>query len=152
MSKQLNQKFSRTNYNFKTSVQRALKAAPMFGFLVFLICICSSAESKAKSPEYDPWYYVRHNEYEFVVPDKFQHFYGSAILTEMVGPMPALAFGVLKEIHDDTDGLVGFSMKDITADVLGIMSARFAQTEKVTLWLDWDPGEETLVLNFGIRL
>ncbi|MGH8014657.1 MAG: hypothetical protein ACREBV_00515 [Candidatus Zixiibacteriota bacterium] len=129
-----------------------IKAAIFLVFLALFLTFSPAEESQAKSPEHDPWYYVRDDAYRFIVPDKFQHFYGSAILTEVVGPMPALAFGVLKEIHDDDQALVGFSVKDITADVLGIMSARFARTEKVKLWLDWDPGQETLILNIGIRL
>jgi len=130
----------------------ALKASLFLGIVILVLTFASAEETKAKSPDHDPWYYVRDDAYKFTVPDKFQHFYGSAILTEMIGPMPALAFGLLKEVHDDSDALVGFSMKDITADILGVMSAKFARTEKVTLWLNWDPGEETLVLNFGIRL
>lgn len=141
MAKQFN--FSRLKFS---------KSALFFVLLVLGIFSFPAEESKAESPKYDPWYYVHSSEYDFIVPDKFQHFYGSAILTEIIGPMPALAFGMLKEVHDDTDKLVGFSMKDITADVLGIMSAKFARSENIKLWLDWDPAEETLVVNFGIRL
>ncbi|HEX2897955.1 MAG TPA: hypothetical protein VHP63_07900 [candidate division Zixibacteria bacterium] len=137
---------------FNLSRLKISKSALFFGLFLLGLFSFPAEESKAESPEYDPWYYVERDEMDFIVPDKFQHFYGSAVLTEIIGPMPALAFGMLKEIHDDTDGLVGFSMKDITADVLGIMSAKFARTKNVKLWLDWDPAEETLVVNFGIRL
>ncbi len=129
-----------------------LKAAFFFGLVMFVLTIAPAEETKAKSPDYDPWYYVNDQTYKFMVPDKFQHFYGSALLTEIIGPMPALALGVSKEVYDDSDALVGFSMKDIAADLLGVISAKFARSEKVSLWLDWDSGEETLVLHFGIRL
>ncbi len=130
----------------------ALKTSLFFGIIILVLTIAPAEETKAKSPVYDPWYYVNDAAYKFMVPDKFQHFYGSAILTEIIGPMPALTFGVIKEVHDDNNAKVGFSIKDIAADMLGVMSAKFARSEKVTLWLDWDPGQETLVLNFGIRL
>ena len=130
----------------------ALKTSLFFGIVILVLTIAPAEETKAKAPDYDPWYYVNDAAYKFTVPDKFQHFYGSAILTEIIGPMPALTFGVIKEVHDDSDALVGFSMKDIAADMLGVMSAQFARSEKVTLWLDWDPGEETLVLHLGVRL
>ncbi len=131
---------------------RVLKALLFFSFLVFFFTLSPAEESQAESPKHDPWYYVNDSEYKFIVPDKFQHFYGSAVLTELIGPMPALAFGFIKEIHDDSEARVGFSMKDIAADALGIMSAKFARTESIKLWLDWDPVEETLVVNFGIRI
>jgi hypothetical protein len=152
MNKQLN---NDTTFRFdllKRVFQKFIKTACFLSSLILFLSFCPTDEPAAKSPLHDPWYYVESNEYEFVVPDKFQHFYGSAILTEIIGPMPALAFGVLKEVHDDVDGLVGFSAKDIAADMLGIVSAKFARTESIKLWLDWDPREETLVLKFGIRL
>lgn len=112
----------------------------------------STEKSQANPPKYDPWYYVDDSKYKFTVPDKFQHFYGSAILTEIIGPMPALAFGMIKEVHDDSEAKVGFSIKDIAADALGIVSAKLARNQSVKLWLAWDPSEETLVVNLGIRI
>ena len=129
-----------------------LKTFLFFSFLVLFFSLSAVEESQAEPPKYDPWYYVHDNAYRFTVPDKFQHFYGSAMLTEIIGPMPALAFGFIKEVHDDSEAKVGFSIKDIAADALGVMSAKFAKTKSVKLWLDWDPTEETLVVNFGIRL
>ena len=131
---------------------RVLKALLFLSFLVLFFSLSPVEESQADPPKYDPWYYVHDSEYKFIVPDKFQHFYGSAVLTEIIGPMPALAFGFIKEVYDDSEAKVGFSIKDIAADALGVMSAKFARTESVKLWLDWDPVQETLVLNFGIRL
>lgn len=132
--------------------KHALKASFFLGILFLVLTVAPAEETKAKSPDYDPLYYVSDAAYKFSVPDKFQHFYGSAILTNIVGPMPALTFGVIKEVHDDSDALVGFSLKDIAADMLGVMSAKFARSEKVTLWLDWNPSQEILILNFGLRL
>lgn len=120
--------------------------------LGIILSLAPTNESKADEPVYDPWYYVDYKSFKFSVPDKLQHFYGSALLTEVVGPMPALALGVTKEVYDDQYAKVGFSMKDIVADVLGIMSAKFARTERVSLWLNWNPSQETLVLQFGIHL
>lgn len=152
MTKQLNRIFSDTTQNVSSFTRKTIKAAIYFSTLFLLLSLLAAEESHAEPPPHDPWYFAKSTEYKFMVPDKFQHFYGSAMLTEIIGPMPALAFGVLKEVHDDVDGLVGFSSKDIAANILGIMSAKFAQTENVTLWLDWDPAGETLILNLGIRL
>jgi hypothetical protein len=120
--------------------------------LLVIVGFSPANELKAESPAYDPWYYVKNSEYKFAVPDKFQHFYGSALITEIAGPMPALAFGIIKEVHDDVDGMVGFSARDVAADMLGIISAKLARDEKIKLWLDWNAREETLILNFGINL
>ena len=111
-----------------------------------------TSESNADEPAYDPWYYVHYKTYKFSLPDKLQHFYGSAALGKVVGPMPALALGLSKEVFDDQYAKVGFSVKDVVADMLGIMSSQLAQTDNVALWLNWDPTEESLMLQVGIRL
>ncbi len=142
---------NRTEYSGSGKV-RVLKALLFFSFLVLFLALSPAEESQADPPKYDPWYYVDDGTYKFIVPDKFQHFYGSAVLTELIGPMPALALGFAKEVYDDSEAKVGFSMKDIAADALGVMSAKFARSESVKLWLDWNPTQETLVVNFGIRI
>ena len=138
-------------------VTRTTNSQILKGLLsVILIGIVFSAaptqETRADEPGYDPWYYVDSKTYKFSMPDKLQHFYGSAVLTKVVGPMPALAMGVSKEVYDDQYAKVGFSVKDLVADVLGIMSAKFAHTDNVSMWLDWSPGQETLVLQVSVRL
>ena len=143
------------NYVDQSRSLRKVRVSRAYLFLSLLVLFFSLSpimECQADPPKNDPWYYVHDKAYKFVVPDKFQHFYGSAMLTEIIGPMPALAFGFIKEVHDDSEANVGFSVKDIAADALGVMSAKLAKTNSVKLWLDWNPTQETLVVNFGIRL
>jgi len=125
-----------------------------FSFLtvfVFAISFFSTEESKADTANYDPWYYVDAT-YKFSVPDKFQHFWGSAALTEILGPMPALALGITKEIYDDKKTKAGFSSRDIVADILGVVSAKLTETDKVSLWLDWRPEDDAIIVQIGIGL
>ena len=86
------------------------------------------------------------------MPDKLQHFWGSVALTEVLGPMPALAFGISKEIYDDKKTKAGFSSRDIVADILGVVSSKLTETDKVSLWLDWRPEDEAIIVQIGIGL
>jgi uncharacterized protein YfiM (DUF2279 family) len=134
------------------NLKRITRVILFFGLTILTMSLFSTEESRADTADYDPWYYVSDRSYRFRVPDKFQHFWGSAALTELLGPMPALALGITKEIYDDKTARVGFSSRDIVADVLGIMSTKLAQTEKVNMWLDWQPDDGVLILRFGIRI
>jgi len=138
MSKQLN-------------LHRIIRAFAFLTVFVFVMALFSAEESKADTASYDPWYYVDAT-YKFAVPDKFQHFWGSAALTEILGPMPALAIGISKEIYDDKKTRVGFSSRDIVADILGVVSAKLTETEKVSLWLDWRPEDKVIIVQIGIGL
>lgn len=146
MTKHLNQIVS-SNHFYR--IKKLLLGSFLLGIFLSVV---PTEDSRANEPLHDPWYYVDYHTYKFSLPDKLQHFYGSAMLTEVMGPMPALALGMTKEYYDDQYAGVGFSVKDIAADVLGIISAKFARTESVKMWLDWDPGQETLVLRFGLRI
>ena len=131
-----------------------LRIVLTFSFLimfVFAMSLFSTEESRADTADYDPWYYVDAT-YKFSVPDKFQHFWGSAALTEILGPMPALAFGISKEIYDDKKTKAGFSSRDIVADILGVVSAKLTETDKVSLWLDWRPEDDAIIVQIGIGL
>lgn len=131
--------------------QRLTRAFTCLSIFVFAMTLFSAEESAAEAPDYDPWYYVDAS-YKFSVPDKFQHFWGSAALTEILGPMPALALGITKEIYDDKIAHVGFSSRDIIADILGIVSAKLTETEKVSLWLDWRPEDEVIIVQIALGL
>ncbi len=138
MSKQLN-------------LLRIIRTLSFLIMFVFAAALFSAEESKADTASYDPWYYVDAT-YRFSVPDKFQHFWGSAALTEILGPMPALAIGISKEIYDEKKTRVGFSSRDIVADILGVVSAKLTETEKVSLWLDWRPQDDAIIVQIGIGL
>ena len=128
-----------------------IRAFTFLRIFVFAMVLFSAEESLAEAPVYDPWYYVDAS-YKLSVPDKFQHFWGSAALTEILGPMPALALGITKEIYDDKIAHVGFSTRDIVADIFGVVSAKLTESEKVSLWLDWIPEDQAIILQFGIGI
>ena len=130
---------------------RIIRAFIFLTVFVFAMSLFSTEESRADTAAYDPWLYVDAS-YKFSVPDKFQHFWGSAALTEILGPMPALALGITKEIYDDKVAQVGFSSRDSVADILGVVSAKLAETDKVSLWLDWRPAEDVIIVQIGIGL
>ena len=73
-------------------------------------------------------------------------------MTEILGPIPALALAITKEIYDDKKAKVGFSSRDIVADILGVVSAKSTETDKVSPWLDWRPQEEVIILQIGIGI
>lgn len=133
------------------SLYRIIRTFAFLTVIVFAMILFSTEESEANTASYDPWYYVDAT-YKFSVPDKFQHFWGSAALTEILGPMPALALGITKEIYDDKVAQVGFSSRDIVADILGVVSAKLTETDKVSLWLDWRPQEDVIMVQIGIGL
>ncbi|MCH9024922.1 MAG: hypothetical protein IH931_06270 [candidate division Zixibacteria bacterium] len=133
------------------SLHRIIRAFAFLTVFVFALSLISAEESNADTASYDPWYYVDAS-YKFSVPDKFQHFWGSVALTEILGPMPALAIGIGKEIYDDKKIKVGFSSRDIVADILGVISAKLTETEKVSLWLDWRPEDDVIIVQIGIGL
>ena len=130
---------------------RIIRAFIFLTVFVFAMSLFSTEESRADTAAHDPWLYVGAT-YKFSVPDKFQHFWGSAALTEILGPMPALALGISKEIYDDKVAQVGFSSRDIVADILGVVSAKLTETNKVSLWLDWRPQEDVIMVQIGIGL
>ena len=132
-------------------IHRIIRATQFLTVLVLAMILFSAEESKANTASYDPWYYVDAS-YKFSVPDKFQHFWGSVALTEILGPMPALAIGISKEIYDDKKAKVGFSSRDIVADILGVVSAKLTETDKVSLWLDWRPQEDVIIVQIGIGI
>ena len=133
------------------SLYRINRAFIFLTVFVFAMSLFSTEESRADTAAYDPWLYVVIS-YKFSVPDKFQYFWGSAALTEILGPMPALALGITKEIYDDKVAQVGFSSRDIVADILGVVSAKLTETDKVSLWLDWCPQEAVIMVQIGIGL
>ncbi len=133
------------------SINRTIRTFTFLSIFVFAMSLFSAEESRADTADYDPWYYVDAS-YKFSVPDKFQHFWGSAALTEILGPMPALALGISKEIYDDKKTKAGFSSRDIVADILGVISAKLTERNKVSLWLDWRPAEDVIIVQIGIGL
>lgn len=112
-------------------------------------------------PHYDPWYYQSYKQgLEFTVPDKAQHFYGSALINEfckrlplpergVAGPTLSITAGFMWEVHQEMDG-VGFSERDLIADVLGVAASQLS-SEHLVIWLDYSIQEKVIMLNLSLR-
>ena len=135
----------------------------LFGFLTVLIV--SSAVSPVQAfdlPKYDPWYYHSHEQgYYFAIPDKAQHFYGSAIVNEfskrlplpaieVLGPVISLTAGFMWETYQEQKGL-GFSERDLAADAMGVIASQLS-SERLSFWLDYSTTEEVIMFRLSFRL
>ncbi len=86
----------------------------------------------------DPWYYQTDESVMFWVPDKAQHFYGSQILVEVgLSPLFVLSSGLLYELSQDE-----FSVKDLLANVLGVLAAQ----HQIPLVIDYSVVDKEIVL------
>lgn len=106
----------------------------------------------------DPWYYQTDDRgLTFMVPDKAQHYYGSYLLTEItskynISPVIVFTLGFLWEVKDNktslntTNGVVGFSYRDLIADGLGILSSRVNKHKNARLYLNYSTLEKTIEL------
>jgi len=112
-------------------------------------------------PNYDPWYSQSYTQgLEFMVPDKAQHFYGSALVNEfckrlplpekgVAGPTLSVTIGFMWEVYQEKNG-IGFSERDLIADVLGVAASQIS-SEHVVIWLDYSIQEKVIMLNFSVR-
>lgn len=134
-------------------------------FMPVFFAIMLVAASPARSfdlPDYDPWYYQSHGQgYLFLIPDKAQHFYGSAAVNEcakqlplpgirILGPVLSLTAGFMYEVYQDQKG-IGFSERDMLADALGIAASQFS-TEQLTIWLDYSPTQQVIMFRVAFLL
>lgn len=101
----------------------------------------------ADAKNYDPWYYQNDRDYQFVVPDKAQHFYGSMLLADRVGPVLAMIAGVVWEVGEASLGDF-ISLRDLGADLAGIVASRASGR----LWLGWDTVDKTIILHYSVAI
>lgn len=110
----------------------------------------------------DPWYYQTDKAgLMFIVPDKIQHYWGSYGLNEIAsqrfgrfgGALTAFALGFAWEVRDtyktidpSSKVLVGFSIRDLIADGLGVLSSQLS-TEKVQFYADYSTQDKNVMLN-----
>jgi hypothetical protein len=81
----------------------------------------------------DPWFYCDHNEYLIQSPDKWQHYMSNYLFyrptEKIIGRWQAVALftslDVIKEIEDGYRE--GASIRDFTADILGMLAAMAGQ-------------------------
>jgi len=96
-----------------------------------------------------------------MIPDKVQHFYGSALLNEVnrrftlrgddaAASLFTLTLGVMYEVYQDSRG-IGFSKRDVIADVLGVAASQLS-TERLILWVDYSTFEKVIMFKVTVRL
>ena len=112
-------------------------------------------------PSYDPWYYQSNEQgYSFAVPDKAQHYYGSALINEfnkrlplpgikVMGPVLSFTAGFMYEIWQEQKG-IGFSQRDLFADAMGVAASHLS-SENFVLWLDYSTHDQVLMFNVAVR-
>jgi len=112
-------------------------------------------------PASDPWYFQSDRMgVSFWTPDKFQHFYGSALLTRAGSTIlpaksraygPALVFvsGLFYEIWQGSTG-VGFSSRDLIADGLGVLSAVLPR--RVSLGCTYSKSDRLIIWRLAVTI
>ena len=130
-----------------------------------LILLCSNSFAFDPPSCGDPWYYQSDDRYEFWVPDKVQHYWGSYLLNKITvrylgdvgGSITSFAFGFLWEVKDSktslgtvNGGVVGFSVRDLLADGLGVLSERINTHQNIKFYTVYDTQERYLMLNVTV--
>lgn len=149
---------SQSSNTFRSYCRRICGVLPIVIVGVFLSPVCHSFEL----PNNDPWYY-QSNEvgYQFMVPDKAQHYWGSAFLNEVgkrlplpqrriTSPALALTIGFFYEVWQESRG-IGFSPRDLIADALGVASSHL-NSGTVSMWLDYSVSQKTIMINLTRQL
>lgn len=125
------------------------------------LAFAPSDSSAFELPKRDPWFFQSTEAgYNFWIPDKAQHYYGSMLVTETFKRLslpaenvtvPALAFtaGFFWEVMQERKG-AGFSRRDLFADALGVASSQFS-SRTVKLWVDYSTNEGTITFNITKR-
>lgn len=93
----------------------------------------------------DNWYFQTDTDSRFLVPDKIQHFYGSRILSDKVGPIAAIVAGLLWEIAQERAGGM-FSGRDLVANGFGVLSNRIRGP--TGLYALYEKQQQTITLHF----
>jgi hypothetical protein len=130
--------------------------------LVLVLLVSAHPAQGFDLPKYDPWYYQSHEQgYAFMIPDKAQHFYGSAMVNEfskqlplpgidILGPILSLTAGFMWETYQDQKG-IGFSQRDLAADAMGIAASQLS-SEHMSFWLDYSTTEQVIMFKVAMRL
>ena len=132
----------------------------MTGMALLILVLFPSTPAAFDLPDYDPWYYRSNKQgYLFTIPDKAQHFYGSALLNEvgkrlplpernLTSPILAFAAGFMYEVWQERRG-IGFSHRDLVANVLGVATSQFS-SQSLKMWLDYSTTEKIITFNVSI--
>ena len=145
------------------SVARPGQATGLITGLVMLILILlPSTPAAFDLPHYDPWYFQSDQQgYSFAVPDKAQHYYGSAMLNELskrlplpgikvMGPVISFTAGFMYEVWQDQRG-IGFSQRDLFADAMGVAASQLSNDD-IVLWLNYSTQKQVLMFNVAFKI
>ena len=139
-----------------------LERTTPIALLVLLVLLAAHPAQGFDLPKYDPWYYQSNEQgYRFTIPDKAQHFYGSALINEfskqlplpgieILGPILSLTAGFMWETYQDQKG-IGFSERDLAADAMGIVASQLS-SEHMSLWLHYSTTEKVIMFKVAMRL
>lgn len=94
----------------------------------------------------EPWYYQDDNVFEFMVPDKIQHYWGSYFISRQSTPIVSLIAGVSWEFYQDE-----FSIRDVIADSFGILSEQVNKSDHVRMWMDYNTLDKEVLINISYR-
>lgn len=133
-----------------------MSKAALIASVLLLVCIGFHDALAFELPKSDPWYYQADNRgLSFMVPDKAQHYWGSAFLgyvgkqlplplRRVTVPFLALGAGYLWEIWQQDQG-IGFSERDFVADAFGVLSSQISSRD-LKMHMDYSLSEKTITL------
>jgi len=131
------------------------KAALIINVLL-LFFIGFQSVSAFDLPKSDPWYYQADNRgLSFMIPDKAQHYWGSALLGHIGNQLPlplkrltvpflALGAGYFWEMWQEDQG-IGFSERDLIADAFGVLSSQI-NSRDLKMHMDYSLSKKTITL------
>lgn len=118
--------------------------------LIFLILIPFSV-SAFELGQNDKWYYEHQSEFGIkLLPDKMSHFYRSYLFVQAVDPEIVAISNIFYELYDERRG-VGFSIKDLIADTMGIISGKLFNGNVMPL-IVWRSETEDIQLTIYYRI
>lgn len=165
MANLLIKKYKRDNLREKTRARKArlepslsVPAKVLIGLIILAAVLGLSPRASAfEVPENDSWYYQSDEQgYNYWLPDKVQHSWGSALLNELykqldlpakkvTTPMVTLAAGFVWEVWQDGKG-VGFSERDLVADALGIVTSEFS-SKNLIFYMNYSTDNRVIMFN-----
>ena len=133
-----------------------MSKAVLIVIVLLLVCLGYQNSPAFELPNYDPWYYQSdHQGLSFMIPDKAQHYWGSALLgfvgnqlplplRQVTVPFLALGAGYFWEVWQQDQG-IGFSERDLVADAFGVLSSQI-NSEDFKMHMDYSLSEKTVTL------
>ena len=140
-------------------MDKKITKASFFVSLLLMLTLLSAEAGGFDLPASDPWYYQSDDRgLAFMVPDKAQHYWGSRLLVaaldrlplpakSVTSPLLAFAAGLGYELWQESQG-IGFSPRDLLANVLGIAGQRVGA---LATWVEYSIVEGTITFNVSVK-